>query len=1104
MRKIFSLLLVLLAFYSNARHISQDEAAAIASEFFRSDMVQQSLPPGPAHAPSFYPYGTSASQSYYVFNNSNGQGFVIISGDTRTRRVLGYSDSGSFNFNNLPPQLAEMLKLYEENIKSLPVSATTDSSWVVSAESCAANDGVLLETANWGQGYPYNALTPEIDKGHCPTGCVATAMAIVMKYHSWPAKARSFNIVLQGETDVNIDFSQYSFNYEEMPLSFNNENEEIISNEISKLMLAAGQSVHMEYGKEESGAYFQIVSHELQEKFSYSPECVFLMKSDYTWEEWTKIIRNEIDNRRPVLYSGISDSNDKHAFVCDGYSADGLFHINWGWDGVNNGFFCLDTFLYSNLPSMVVNIEPDRTGKLYARPYTLHDDIYTLFEESNFINVSVPNIIQGIKFDIGSPTIRVPYRFNGDLGIALTDNSGNIKEVLGAYRIYGDGYQPYLPYGGGKDFQLFGLSISESVKKTDKLHLIARESENDEWRLVLGCPSIPSSMDVEKCNNKMTNISVSLDPQLVMERCDMTGSMVPITNGSFSLLFGSHVDLRCHIESDKDCYSIVSISGKGAYSDNFAFMGTPEDKSIDYAFKGIGDYSIIGKVIEYAAPLGIFVETAGTLPDLIGTDDAEKVGDLTLRGNINAFDLWYIRENMKGLRRLDLKNVKIQGVNTSGVSVNGFIVSEYQPDDAMPDWALESLSLLNEIILPSDLKCLMNLSLSGLRITSITLPATLIDFGFNNFFVCSKLDEVINLSPIPVLINDCNFTGTQCPEEATLLVPMESMAAYKEAPVWKDFKNIYPVGTVLPERIEFSESMVLLNKNECKSLLVTFFPENVDIKDLHWESENDDVVTVTKDGIITGINYGSTYVHVYTANNKTASCLVIVDNLSVEQVVIYPQIWRGNVGSSFNISVDIIPSNANDKTVVWTSSDESVASVNTEGTVTAVSSGEAIISATCGEVSASCQVFVNPILVEALNISPNVWSGREGEIFQISAEIKPDNATNKKLEWSTSDAKVATVDHSGLVSVLKDGTCRIIVATTDESNITAECIITSKEEVGLNSIFSDDNVKVDVYTINGVLLNPQCDKDGLKLLVPGVYIVRSDKDTKKMVIYKTH
>ena len=161
--------------------------------------------------------------------------------------------------------------------------------------------------------------------------------------------------------------------------------------------------------------------------------------------------------------------------------------------------------------------------------------------------------------------------------------------------------------------------------------------------------------------------------------------------------------------------------------------------------------------------------------------------------------------------------------------------------------------------------------------------------------------------------------------------------------------------------------------------------------------------------------------------------------------------------------------------------------------------GDVIATAADGSgVSAVCHVTVNPVLVESILLTPDNWSGEEGESFQIDATVIPENATDKALWWLSSDETVATVDGDGYVTVLKDGSCVITATAADGSGIFAECMVTGLS--GIHAIFEDDNCNYDVYDMNGLLLKKECSKEDLKRLTPGIYIIRRGAISIKLVI----
>ena len=232
-----------------------------------------------------------------------------------------------------------------------------------------------------------------------------------------------------------------------------------------------------------------------------------------------------------------------------------------------------------------------------------------------------------------------------------------------------------------------------------------------------------------------------------------------------------------------------------------------------------------------------------------------------------------------------------------------------------------------------------------------------------------------------------------------------------------------------------------------------------------------------------------------------AECSVTVEPIAVTSITLDRSEWSGHAGEEFTINATVYPEDASENSVIWTSSNDAVATVGPKGNVKAVALGEADITVKAYDgsgVSATCQVTVLPVLVESIVLTPDSWNGEEGMTFQIEASVLPDNATDKKLKWTSSDKSIAIVDGDGFVAVLKEGSCVITATAADGSNIYAECIITSS--AGIDEIFTDGETSCNVYDINGTLLKKNCDKDDLKLLSSGIYILQSGNKIIKIVI----
>lgn len=308
------------------------------------------------------------------------------------------------------------------------------------------------------------------------------------------------------------------------------------------------------------------------------------------------------------------------------------------------------------------------------------------------------------------------------------------------------------------------------------------------------------------------------------------------------------------------------------------------------------------------------------------------------------------------------------------------------------------------------------------------------------------------------------------------------------------------VNAVIPAAsIQLNATTAELKVGGTVSLTATVLPENATDKTVTWTSSNDGVATVDANGNVTAVALGEATITA-TCGAVSAGCTVTVVPTPVESVTLSNTSLNLTEGETATLTATIAPENATDKSITWTSSDASVATVDANGKVAAVKTGKATITATSSNgKTASCEVTVTTklILVETLTIDPTEWSGEEGSEFKITATVLPENAVDKTLTWTSSDEAVATVDSEGNVKVLKDGSCIITVATTDGSDLTAECVITSLS--GVDTIFGEGAL-VDVYDMQGVLVKKGSERSELEMLTPGVYVLRNGNATVKAVI----
>ena len=424
-RKVLSICLLLLPLMLMAAPITQEQAKQKASEFMTGHpKMAKGRMLKAAKAPLKMQQAKTAA-SYYVFNVGEQEGFVVVSGDDRTPAILGYAASGSFDAANIPANMQAWLQGYEDQISKLDQYPAAQTS-VASHEAIAP-----LIKSTWGQGAPYNLMCP-IDPTNNEgsySGCVATAMAQVMNYYKYPEMTTAaipayttdyYGFSMRAIAKTTIDWDNMLDQYDESAT-------EAQQQAVAQLMLLCGQSVKMDYTAYGSYTYSNYVTTALSKYFGYDKNVHYAIRNLYRAAEWDAIIYQELQEGRPVIYRG-SSLMDGHAFIIDGYSEDGLYHVNWGWNGNYDSYFLLsvlDPYIEGNntiitpdnfnfYQEAVVGIqkpteaEPSEDALALATDYLIIDSYQTEFErqaDSTFVlpvYISMVNLTATTRsFDIG-------------------------------------------------------------------------------------------------------------------------------------------------------------------------------------------------------------------------------------------------------------------------------------------------------------------------------------------------------------------------------------------------------------------------------------------------------------------------------------------------------------------------------------------------------------------------------------------------------------------------------------------------------------------------------------------------------------------------------
>ena len=334
----------------------------------------------------------------YVFN-CHPKGFVIVAADDRMKPILGYSTESSFDLVASEAGPVVFFDAYRCDLQTAVTENMEQSPEVAGQWKQLAENGKLAHRANrtvgplctstWHQTQLYNdqcPVDPEGYNNHVKVGCVANAMAQIMRYWEWPKTgvgSHSYYCYGYGTTSygtLSANFAEADYRYELMPDFLDYTSPQYEVDAVALLEYHAGVSVDMSYGPNASGAYSGDVVNALNQYFRYSNSASFEDRDDYGDTEWIALMENEIDNGRPMYFSAYSYTKDGsrggHAFVCDGYDEYDFFHFNWGWQGFDNGFYSVNAMnlthhAYNYNHATTINLEPN--AEYYNQPMPVED-----------------------------------------------------------------------------------------------------------------------------------------------------------------------------------------------------------------------------------------------------------------------------------------------------------------------------------------------------------------------------------------------------------------------------------------------------------------------------------------------------------------------------------------------------------------------------------------------------------------------------------------------------------------------------------------------------------------------------------------------------------
>ena len=451
-KTILSISLLCIGLVSFADVVPSSKALSVAKEFMNASSLTL-VWDGTETATK-----SSEDPAFYVYNVSGG-GWVIVSAEDSATPIIGYNDKGSFNLSSMPDNLKNWLGLVKNDIKDArsrkaAPTAEVKALWASPrGHQTKADSKVVLETASWDQESPYNGyLSNYVTSNNrgvsgLYTGCVATAMSEVLRYHQWPEKGTGtiggYKTSSKSYTVASVDISSHEYDWANMPLEYGKNYTTAQGNAVAQLMADCGMMVEMDYTTSGSGAYDTAIVPALVEHMQYSKIAHLEYRSDYSTAEWMDMIMYDIDHYGPILYAGVDSSNGGHEFVCSGYDPDNaMIYINWGWSGENNGYFTFTlkitgSYTFSESQSAVFGIYPDKDGSSeYPEGQTgerIELASYSSGSTSYYgLTLGSGTVAKGETFTLDGGVFYNMSNgtYSGDLKAALIDKDGNLKEFI--------------------------------------------------------------------------------------------------------------------------------------------------------------------------------------------------------------------------------------------------------------------------------------------------------------------------------------------------------------------------------------------------------------------------------------------------------------------------------------------------------------------------------------------------------------------------------------------------------------------------------------------------------------------------------------------------
>ena len=805
-----------------------------------------------------------ATSAYYVFNIGNNEGFVIAAGDDSAPAVLGYAEDGAVDMDNLPNNMKVWLEEYARQIEYIQNYGGTKKSGRTLTSFPAIEP---LLTSKWGQSYPYNLNCPSyFGQEQCVTGCVCTAVAQILYYYRERSVSQTtgripgYTCSTKRITDTDtlyitvddipagatIDWDNMLDDYRMGPST------DIQKQAVANLMKYCGAAIRIDYGNSVTGSsgipsYIPLA---LRAFFNYSNDIEYKHRSNFPDDnDWENLIYTELSNYRPVFYDGSKEGVGGHAFVCDGYDGNGFFHINWGWNGDNDGYFLLsviDSSQGSGEPlsgftlyqSALINVEPSSTmptgtgiafndGRVKVI-CVQHWDANGDGELSELEAALVTDLGDAFKQQYSISSFDELEYFTGleEIGNSAFYHCANLTSIT-------------IPQNVKRiNYQAFGLCL-----KLPSINIPPGVTSIGDWAFsdcrCLSSFTIPSgvtSLGMQAFRGCIGLTSISI-PSSVTEIKDHAflecSGLESITVDANNPVYNSQGDCNAIIETASNrlilgckntvipatvtcigdcafnnCINLASINIPSSVTsiDDMAFLGCTSLPTITIP----SSVTTIGNSVFHGCSSLTSIHIPSSVTS-IGNHlfmSCDNLRSITVDANNTVYDS---RDNCNAIIKTKW-NQLVEGCNTTVIPNTVIYIGQYAfshraiagelkiPNSvtSIGKEAFYQCSRLTSVTMGNSVSGIGNYSFyecAGLKV--ITLPASLEYINSYAFSSCDSIKKVICYASEPPSANTNCFESTAY-ENAVLLVPEAALGSYQAHATWGSFRNILSIEDNLP------------------------------------------------------------------------------------------------------------------------------------------------------------------------------------------------------------------------------------------------------------------------------------------------------------------